>query len=135
MTCIETFATLRIFSATMHPKAIGEILAVEATDTIPIDPSSKYRVRRETNYWNWCTQHRVNSADNTLHIAALLEVFGSKQAELESLRTAGCETDICCYWVSTGQGGPSLEVATMQELARLGLPIWWDVYFDRGADV
>ena len=51
----------------------------------------------------------------------------------ESLRNAGCETDICCYWVSTGQGGPSLEVATMEELARLGLPIWWDVYFDGSA--
>jgi len=135
MTCIETFATLRIFSATMHPEAIGAMLAVEATDAIPIDPSSKYRVRRETNYWNWCTQHLVNSADNTLHIAALLDVFGSKQAELESLRNAGCETDICCYWVSTGQGGPSLEVAMMKELARLGLPILWDVYFDSNANV
>ena len=83
MTCVETFATLRIFSAAMHPTLIGQTLSVEATNTNPIDPSSKYRVRRETNYWNWSTQHRVNSADNALHIAALLEVFGNKQAELK----------------------------------------------------
>jgi hypothetical protein len=119
----------------MQPRLIGEILAVDATDSIPIDQSSKYRPRRETNYWSWCTRDRVDSADNTLHIAALLESFGAKQSEFESLRNSGCETDICCYWVSTGQGGPSLDVATMKELARLGLPIWWDVYFDRGANV
>jgi hypothetical protein len=77
----------------------------------------------------------VNSADNALHIAALLEIFGGKQEEFESLRSAGCETDVSCYWVSSGQGGPSLEVETMKELARLGLPIWWDVYFDGSGNV
>jgi hypothetical protein len=133
MTCIETFATIRIFSASIDPTTIGEVLAIEATDMIPMDPLSKYRARRETNLWKWCTQHRLNSADNMLHIAAALEVLGSKQAELERLRSAGCKTDLCCYWVSTGQGGPSLDVATMKELARLGLPIWWDVYFERDA--
>ncbi len=133
MTCIETYATLRIFSATMHPKVIGETLVLDATDTIPIDPSSKYRVRRETNYWCWSTQHRVASTDNAEHLAAILEAFGDKQGQLQALRDSGCETDISCFWVSTGQGGPSIEVATMGELAQLGLPISWDIYFERGA--
>ena len=61
-----------------------------------------------------------------------------KEIALRHLRERGCDIDICCYWVSSGQGGPSLDVQTLERLARLGLPIWWDVYFgdveDYGTD-
>ncbi len=43
----------------------------------------------------------------------------------------GCQTDISNYWVSNGQGGPSLVVDMMGELHERGLPIWWDMYFER----
>ncbi len=41
----------------------------------------------------------------------------------------GCQTDIVNYWVSSGQGGPYLSVATMQSLTDLNLPVWWDMCF------
>jgi hypothetical protein len=131
MTCIETYATLRIFSRTLEPAAIGASLGIDATDPVPLDPSSKYRPRREVNYWGWCTrQHVASKTDNALHIAAILERVRGKELQLQHLRSVGCETDICCFWVSTGQGGPSLGVEVMRELSELGLSIWWDVYFD-----
>jgi len=131
MTCVETYATLRIFSRTLHPAVISGSLGIDATDPVPLDPASKYRPRCEVNYWGWCTrQHVASKTDNSLHIAALLALVQGKAAELEQLRSVGCETDICCFWVSDGQGGPSLDVAVMRELARLGLGIWWDVYVD-----
>ncbi len=43
----------------------------------------------------------------------------------------GCQTDICNYWVSNGQGGPSLDVEMLGALHDLGLPIWFDMYFER----
>src|SRR5262245_26511533 len=115
MTCIETYATLRIFSRTVGPAAIGASLGIEATELVPLDPASKYRPRRETNYWAWCTrQHVVSKTDNALHIAAILERVRGKESQLRQLRSVGCETDICCYWVSDGQGGPSLDVQVMR---------------------
>jgi len=131
VTCVETFATLRIFSRTIDPRGVSDALGIEPTDAISIDPSSKYGPRRETNYWGWCTRSHVNSTDNIAHIAAILEQVRNKKAQLEHLRNSGCETDVCCYWVSGGQGGPSLDPSMMGELSQLGLGIWWDVYFDR----
>lgn len=129
MSCIETFATLRIFSATISPETIGERIGIEATEMRPIDPESTYRPRRETNYWAWCTKGKIDSKENLLHIAAIIDRLKDKVIQLESLRESGCQIDICNYWVSTGQGGPSLDAATMGTLSKLGLEIWWDVYF------
>jgi hypothetical protein len=46
----------------------------------------------------------------------------------------GCHTDISNYWVGNGQGGPSLDVEMLGALHDLGLPIWWDTYFDHEGD-
>jgi len=58
------------------------------------------------------------------------QVSGRSDA-LEKLRDMGRQTDISNYWVSNGQGGPSLDVDMMGELHEPGLPIWWDMYFER----
>jgi len=63
------------------------------------------------------------------HIRAITAILGDKGEQLGQLREAGCEIDVCCYWVSSGQGGPSLEVSDLAALSALGLAIWWDVYF------
>ena len=129
MACLETFASLRVFSTSVHPDQITQLLGVEPTCGRPLDPDSKYRHRREHHYWDWESRAAEKSTDGLAHINAILRTLSGKEAALEQLRSSGCSIDVCCYWVSSGQGGPSLEVQTMFELVRLGLPIWWDVYF------
>jgi hypothetical protein len=133
-TCLETFATLRIFSEALHPDVIGQRLQIVSRETRPRDLSSRYRPRRETNYWGWCTRGIVNSTNNVEHVAAVIDLLAGKESLLDELRQAGCSIDICCYRVSCGQGGPSLDVAMMQSLCKLGLGIWWDGYFGSDAD-
>jgi hypothetical protein len=134
MTCLETYATLRIFSEALHPEVIGQRLQIDGMDMLPRDPASRYRPRRETNYWGWCTRPLVDSTNNVDHIAAVVNLLESKGSVLDELRLEGCDIDICCYWVSSGQGGPSLDVDMMQSLCKLRLSIWWDVYFSDGTD-
>ena len=129
MTCLETYANLRIFSDALHPSEISEILGLEATDTIPLNAESKYRVRRETNYWSWNSNTVISSTDNLEHVAAITQRLSGKRAQLDQLRTRGCEIDICCYWVSSGQGGPFVDRSMLTSLSELDLEIWWDVYF------
>ncbi|MEM7430997.1 MAG: DUF4279 domain-containing protein [Pseudomonadota bacterium] len=130
MACTETYATLRIFSTDLHPDKIGEILGIVATHTRPLDPDSKYRPRRENHSWSWETRKKVDSTDNVEHLAAVIECLDGRTVALKQLRDMGCKTDICNYWVSNGQGGPSLDVDMMGTLHGLGLPIWWDIYFE-----
>ena len=129
MSCLETYATLRIFSQTMHPLEISRVLGLEATRSKPLDQNSKYRTRRENNFWAWSTRTQLDSENGLEHIRALLDALAGRQQKLEELRSSGCDIDVCCYWVSSGQGGPLLDVSALSELARLGLEIWWDVYF------
>ena len=124
---LETFATLRVFSESISPAEISEILDTEPTHSYERDPDSKYRTMRETNYWGWSTKGKATPTDNLEHLGKIVSIFIGKAAALESLREAGCKTDICCYLVNTGQGGPDLDVATMKSLVRMGLPVWWDV--------
>ena len=130
MSCIETYATLRIFSADHHPDEISEVLGVEATDIRPRDLNSKYKHRRESHFWSWETRDAVESTDNVEHLAAIIRQLDGRSDALRKLRGKGCQTDICNYWVSNGQGGPSLDVEMMGRLHELGLPIWWDMYFE-----
>jgi len=131
MACTETYATLRIFSTDLHPDKIGEILGVEATHTTPRDLNAKYRAHRDYHFWSWETRHRVESTDNVEHLAEIIKCLDGRSAALAKLREMGCQTDISNYWVSNGQGGPSLDVDMLGALAKFGLPIWWDMYFDR----
>ncbi len=134
MACLETFASLRVFSGSVHPDEISATLAIEPTLSRPIDPSSKYRHRREHHYWDWESRSAEQSIDNLAHVNAVLDSLQGKDAALDRLRELGCEIDICCYWISSGQGGPSLDLPTLDKLTRLKLPIWWDIYFGNVED-
>ena len=129
MSCLETFATLRVFSESMSPNAIGDTLGLKATDSKPRDAGSPYWPRRDTNTWFWSTQGKVQSNDNLEHVGAVIELFSGKRTELKTLRDAGCKIDISSYYVSSGQGGPELDLSTMKALCELELEIWWDIYF------
>ena len=129
MSCLETRATLRIFSESLPPDEVSRILGTAATRPRPKELDSKYRPRREYHYWSWSSDSQIHSLDGLEHVRAITTLLRDKHEELERLRQVGCEIDVCCYWVSSGQGGPSLEVSDLAALSSLGLAIWWDVYF------
>ena len=129
MSCLETYATLRIFSETLHADEVTRRLGVQPTKRRPINPESKYRHERESHYWGWSSDRQLTSTEGLDHIRAVIELLRGKEEALKSLQRAGCQTDLCCYWVSSGQGGPFLDVEALSALSSLGLEIWWDVYF------
>lgn len=129
MSCLETFATLRIFSDTIRPEDVARTLGVEPTRAYPRDSQSKYKHRRESHCWSWSSERHVQSQDGLAHIRRLTSLFRGKLEQFDQLRSAGCVMDICCYWVSSGQGGPLLDLQTLRDLADLKLEIYWDVYF------
>lgn len=133
-TCLETYATLRVFSESMAPDEIGDLLGVDATRSLPADPAARNPWMRVTNFWAWSSRDTVSGVDNLQHIAAIIAMLEGRADTLDRLRASGCRIDISCYWVSIGQGGPQLDSATLKSLAALDLPIWWDVYFGRESD-
>jgi hypothetical protein len=130
MACTETYAALRIFSKNISPDIIGMRLGFSATEMIPLDPNSRYKVRRECNFWSWSTKGIIDSTDNIEHLYKIIEHLKGKENLMSELREDGCSTDIFCYWSSTGQGGPFLDIKTMESFVKLGLEISWDMYFD-----
>lgn len=135
MACLETYATVRVFSASISPDEVESILNIPATEKRPIEQTSPYRHRREMHGWFWSTQHLSDSQDNTAHLAAIIEALTPRAEGLQRLQSMGCSTDIFCYWVSTGQGGPELDVQTMRALCSLNLPVSWDMYFTEEFEV
>jgi hypothetical protein len=99
MTCLETYATLRIFSRTPEPAVIGASLGIDATDPIPLDPLSKYSNESE--------ERRLSSSNCQCRLRDRHLLF-------LGVRGAG--------WSLSRR-------AVMRELSQLGLSIWWDVYF------
>ena len=134
MACTETFATLRIFSEDIHPEEITEILGAAPTGTDPRNLESRYKSQRLSNYWQHSTEKLSDSLDNVEHLDLIVNALKGKDTQLKLLRQRGCKTDVFCYWVSNGQGGPRISVDLMKELVNFGLGIYWDMYFDDEED-
>jgi hypothetical protein len=115
----------------LTPDEVSGVLGISATRSRPINPDSKYRHEREGHYWGWSSNSHVQSVDGIDHVRSVVSLLQGKEKQLEQLRQSGCTTDVCCYWFSSGQGGPFLDSAALADLARLGLEIWWDVYFGK----
>lgn len=118
----------------MEPSQIGRVLSLQPTGSLVRDTSSPYRPRRETNLWEWCTREIVHGVDSEEHLKAIIDFISPSSESLSELQKLGCETDIFFYWVSSGQGGPFLQVETMRNLVNLNLPIYWDMYFGKLED-
>jgi hypothetical protein len=80
--------------------------------------------------WLWSTENIIASLDTEDHLNLITEHFSEKVKELETLRQK-CKIDVMSYFVTNGQGGPSISSALMKKLSALGLDIWWDVYLDK----
>jgi hypothetical protein len=129
MSCLETFSTLRIFSKILSPEEITLILGINGTKIRSKDPASKYKHKQTDNMWQWSTKNKVSSLDTEVHLNLIAEHFKEKAKELETLRQQ-CQIDVISYFVTNGQGGPSVSSVLMKKLSSLGLDIWWDVYLD-----
>lgn len=135
-TCLETYASLRVFSDTLQPNQVSARLGLVPSRAFAKgDPYGRGRVRRHGG-WILSSRNAVESSDTRHHIDWLLDQLDGKSKELDALRDLGCEVDVSCIWVSAqGQGGPILSPSQMKRLAEHGLDIWWDVYFDQSANV
>ena len=129
-TCVETYSTLRVLSDDVVPAEVTRVLQVEPTDSFQKgDTHSRGKLRRKTNGWFYSTQKLCDSRDTRRHIDMILTALEGKEEAVASMQRQGCEFDITSYWVSTGQGGPWLMPQQMLKLGRLGLEVWWDIYF------
>ena len=130
MSCTKTFASLRIFSKNISPTEMTFALKILPTNQRPRDIGSKIRSHRDTHYWNWSTEGRVNSNKTSEHLDVIIELLDEKQGAIYKLQEQGCQIDIFCFWSFDGQGVISLPTNTMGQLVKLGIGVHWDVYYD-----
>jgi len=130
-TCTSTYSTLRVFSDDIAPEEITKLLQVEPTSSFRKgDTHSQGRLQRKANGWFFSTEQKSQSKDTRFHIDLVLAALEGKDRILEGLQERGCKIDITSYWVSSdGQGGPALMPKQMLLLGKLGIGVWWDVYF------
>jgi hypothetical protein len=132
-TCARTFATLRVYPERIDPGEVTARLGIEPSRFHRKgDPltKSKRPVLAKTHGWFLTTEGAVDSRDARKHLDWLLERLAPRAEAVRSLLGDGCAMDISCYWLSfSGHGGPSVRPAQMTELGRLGLELWFDVYF------
>ena len=136
-TCARTFATLRIYPERLTPAEVTSRLGIEPSRSQQKgDPltKSKQPVFARMHGWFLTSEGAVESRDVRRHLDWLLEQLGPRADAVRSLQADGCSMDISCYWLSfSGHGGPSVSPGQMRELARLGLELWFDVYFGGSA--
>lgn len=120
--CLETYATLRVFSEKSTASEIATALGLSATESFSRGDffGSKRQTRRHSG-WLLSTQGLVKSRDGRRHLAWLLDRLRDKNERLELLRKSGADLDISCYYLSVGQGGPIMSSEQMFELGRLGM--------------
>lgn len=129
-TCVETYSTLRVFSDDVAPDEVTRVLQIEPTESFRKgDSHSQGKLRRKANGWFYSTQKLCDSKDTRRHIDMIVSKLEGKEEAVTSMQRQGCKLDITSYWVSTGQGGPWLMPQQMLKLGRLGIEVWWDIYF------
>jgi hypothetical protein len=129
-----TRATLRIYPERFEPEEVTKRLGIEPSSWQRRGEPWKSAVTPNRVYplhgWFLTTRGALPSRDARKHLDWLLERLVPRADAVQSLQADGCRMDICCYWASrSGHGGPTLSPGQMGELARLGLELWFDVYF------
>jgi hypothetical protein len=132
-TCAETYATLRLYHREQSAGHVTAALNIEPCETQKIGDTYEARsvIRtKKLNGWFLCTKKSVASFDAEKHLSYLLDRLENKANELRSLIEQGWRADIACMWDSEyGHGGPALSPELMTRLARLGIELWFDIYF------
>src|SRR5688500_8918020 len=114
-TCVATSAWLRVMSESLLPTAVTACLGVQPSRTqvrgeLP-QPTSKHPFK----YGGWFLESKghVQSRDARRHIDWLLLQLQGKAAAIAQLKAQGHLVDVCVYWESVGQGGPTLDPSHM----------------------
>jgi hypothetical protein len=130
-TCDKTYATLRIYPESLDPAEVTKRLRIEPTHSQRRGESRKPGAPpTKLHGWFLCSEGAVESRDVRRHLDWLLSQITPQADAILALQSEGCRMDVSCFWISaSGHGGPSVLPAQMGELARLGLELWFDVYF------
>ena len=134
-TCVETYATLRIFSDALTPGEITEAVGREPTDDFRKGelrtgvPKAK-NPHHQTNGWFYSTRGQSKSRDCRRHLDLLIAAVLGNPDVLAQLRKRGCTMDASIFYVYT-QGGPTISPRQMRALAEAGIDVWWDLYRDQ----
>jgi hypothetical protein len=132
-TCSYSHAWLRIMSEEMNPDEISELLDVAPTQTQRAgDPrSGKSNKVYKTSGWWISTKGVLDSLDARHHLDWILERVSDKAEEFNALQKRGYLVDVCVRWDSkNGHGGPTLSSKQMLGFGKLGIEVWFDIYFD-----
>jgi hypothetical protein len=137
-TCERTYATLRIYPKSLDPSDVTARLGIEPSHWQRRGESRKLGDPLvKLHGWFLTSEGAVESHDVRRHLDWLLLHLVPRTDAVLALQADGCRMDVSCYWLSaSGHGGPSVRPAQMGEFARLGLELWFDVYFqaDRTAN-
>jgi hypothetical protein len=132
-TCSYTHVWLRIMHEALDPDEVTQLLGVSPTEIQRAgEPRSpKTDKVHKCSGWFLSTEGILMSLDARHHFDWILERVGDKQSEFSALLERGYLLDVCCRWDSkSGQGGPTLSPPHMLGFARLGVDLWFDLYFD-----
>ena len=130
-TCVSTFVSFRVMSEALSPESVTALLSVQPTRTqvrgeLPA-PGSKHPFK----YGGWFLKSsgHVQSRDSRRHVDWLLEQLTGKAGAIAELKMQRHLVDLCIYWESAGQGGPTLGPSHMVQLGELGIELWFDISF------
>lgn len=140
-TCIRTFATLRFYHDDASPDAVTRALGL-----FPTEFQKKGVQKKGENVRRGKVVHRalsgcflrskgeVESRDVRCHIDWILDRLDGKGAAIANLHVQGWRSDVFCFWLGIGSGGPMLDPAQMGRLSELDLPCGFDVYAEKSPE-
>jgi hypothetical protein len=137
-TCRKTYATLRVYHKTANPSSVSRCLRIEPSSSQVAGKTSVRKGKIITNSisgWFFSSEDRIDSCDSAKHLRWLFAQLEGKIEQFEKLRSSGWWMDISCFWDSeSGHGGPNLDSKVLNSLSRLGMDVWFDVYFAGALD-
>ncbi|MCB1091336.1 MAG: DUF4279 domain-containing protein [Verrucomicrobiae bacterium] len=131
-TCVKTFATLRLYHDENPPEEVTKILGIEPSKSQSVgQPFGRSESRARVSGWFLRSENEVESKDVRRHIDWILDQIRGLESAIERLRAEGWRSDVNCYWLSIGHGGPVLDPPQMYDLARFHLTCGFDVYDEK----
>ena len=122
-------ASLRIFGDTLQPEEIGSALGLQATHTHlkgELLSPKHTTVRRESG---WLIQSPLSErSDMVDHLKWLLDSLEPKRDVVRELSRRYRIDLFCGFSSGSGQGGFTLDSATLARIAELGVPLALDLY-------
>jgi len=126
--CERTNASLRIINDNLDPEAISRQLGIQPTWAWRKgELRGARKIPSRVGIWGLSTEF-MQSRDIRRHLDWLIEQLVGKEEYLKQLQKQGYRMDVFCYWVSNGQGGPTVSPKNMRGLANLGIELGFDFW-------